>query len=203
MTNLGGREQPRPNQSFGAQSFAAPSGAGAANVPAEHVVARMRRHGRILFWPTLVLIAVAGLTSYFVGQLPEEWESVALLTGAAVLVVLAFVFPLLSWLNRRYTITTRRVIVRHGFFVRVRQEILHSRGYTVTMRRSWVQSAFRTADIVIAAGGDQVIVLRDIPNADLVQRTLHELMESNQGLLAARMAAEQQADDHTIAWGQR
>lgn len=206
MTNLGGAERPGAGQPFGAQPAAQGSAAFAVAVPAEHVIARLRRHGRMLFWPSLLLIIVAGATSYFLGQLPEEWENIALVAGACLLVVFGFVVPLLSWLNRRYTITTRRVIVRHGFFVHVRQELLHSRGYDVTLRRSWLQSAFRTGDILITAGSEQVIVLRDVPNAELVQSTLHELMERNQALVAAQHQQQQAqaiANDHTVAWGQR
>lgn len=161
----------------------------------------------MLMWPSLLLIVVAGVTSYFFGQVPEEWEKIALLAGAALIVLLGFVIPLLSWLNRRYTITTRRVIVRHGFFVHVRQELLHSRGYDVTLRRSWLQTIFRSGDILITAGSENVIVLRDVPNADLVRDTLHELMERNQNLVAAsRQSAHGSVgmpNDHTVAWGQR
>lgn len=206
MTNLGGAERPGAGLSLGAHPPGEGAAAFAVAVPAEHVIARLRRHGRMLFWPSLLLIIVAGTTSYFLGQLPEEWENIALGAGAALLVVFGFVMPFLSWLNRRYTITTRRVIVRHGFFVHVRQELLHSRGYDITMRRSWLQSAFRSGDILITAGSEHVIVLRDVPNAELVQSTLHELMERNQALVAAQHQQQQAqaiATDHTVAWGQR
>lgn len=206
MTNLGGAERPGAGQPIGVHPPGQGGAALAVAVPAEHVIARLRRHGRMLFWPSLLLIGVTGATSYFLGQLPEEWENIALLAGAALLVVFGFIIPLLSWLNRRYTITTRRVIVRHGFFVHVRQELLHSRGYDITVRRSWLQSAFRTGDILITAGSEHVIVLRDVPNAELVQTTLHELMERNQALVAAQHQQQQAqaiANDHTVAWGQR
>lgn len=198
MTNLGGAGLPAaggfPSSSAGQQSTA----------PAEHVIARLRRHGRMLFWPTVLLLAVAAATGYFYGRMPEEWQNVAILIVAAVLVAVGFIAPLLAWLSRRYTITTRRVIVRHGFFVRVRQELMHSRGYEISVRRSWLQSAFRTGDILINTGLEQPIVLRDVPNASLVQRVLQELIEGSQGGFAARRPGGQGApDDHTVAWGER
>ncbi|WP_231919362.1 PH domain-containing protein [Microterricola viridarii] len=198
MTNHGGAAQP-------AAGGMPPSGRAAQSAaPAEHVIARLRRHGRMLFWPTILLLAVAGAAGYLGGRMPEEWQNIAVLVVAALLVLIGFVVPLLAWLSRRYTITTRRVIVRHGFFVRVRQELMHSRGYDVSVRRSWLQSAFRTGDILINTGQEQPIVLRDVPNASLVQRTLHELMEANQGANAARRPGGQPAgDDHTVAWGER
>ncbi len=198
MTNLGGAALP-------AAGGLPASGAGQqAAAPAEHVIARLRRHGRMLFWPTILLIAVAGAAGYFAGRMPEEWQNLAVLIGAAVLALLGFVAPLLAWLSQRYTITTRRVIVRRGFFVHVRQELMHSRGYDLSVRRSWLQSAFRSGDILINTGLEQPIVLRDVPGAALVQRTLHELMESNQSVIAARRQNEQATpDDHTVAWGKR
>lgn len=198
MTNLGGAGLP-------AAGGLPASGAGQqAAAPAEHVIARLRRHGRMLFWPTILLLAVAAAAGYLSGQMPEDWQSISVLVVAALLVLVGFIVPLLAWLSRRYTITTRRVILRHGFFVRVRQEVMHSRGYDVSVRRSWVQSAFRSGDILISTGQERPIVLRDVPNATLVQRTLHELMEATQGASAARRQGEQAgAGDHTVAWGER
>ncbi len=176
-----------------------------AAAPTELVIARLRRHGRMLFWPVVLMVIVLAVVSYFAGRFPQQWENIALLAAGALLLIVGFFLPLLSWLTRRYTLTTRRIIVRHGFFVHVRQELLHSRGYTVSVRRSWAQSAFRTGDIVMSAAQEQPVVLRDVPNAALVQATLHDLMEANQSMLASRRQGEPPPapDDHTVVWGQR
>lgn len=211
MTNLGAAPQPRggqprPGQPHDGQLGFAPTAAAHGVVAsAEHVIARFRRHGRLLFWPSILLIVVTGLVSYFAGRLPEAWENIAVLTAGALLIIVGFLLPLLAWLSRRYTITTRRIIVRHGFFVHERQELMHSRGYDVSMRQTWLQSAFRTGDVLINTGLERPIVLQDVPNADLVQATLHDLMEANQHLLAGRNNAEQASppDDHTVILGKR
>lgn len=145
--------------------------------PPERVVARLRPHARVLFWPTLTLFAVCGATGYYLGTLPEQWQNTAVAIGAGALILLLWLVPLASWLNRRYTITTRRIIFRHGFFVRTRQELLHSRGYDVTVKKSWIQSAFGTGDVYLDAGAEKPLVMRDIRNADLVHEVLHDLME--------------------------
>ncbi len=152
----------------------------------ERVVARLRPHARMLFWPTLALFAICGATGYYLGNLPEQWQNTALAIGAAALVLLLWLLPLASWLNRRYTITTRRIIFRHGFFVRTRQELLHSRGYDLTVRKTWIQSAFGTGDVRIDAGLEHPLVMRDVPNADLVQEVLHDLMEDLPPAIRAR-----------------
>ena len=176
----------------------------------EQVVARLRSHGRALFWPSVAFIAIAGAVGYFEGSFSEPWQNIALLAGAALLIVLLCLLPLVAWLGKRYVITTRRIILRTGFFVRIRQEFLHSRGYDVTVRQNGLQSIFRSGNILINTGLDHPVVLRDVPGADLVQAALHDLMEKSLNPIAARRQAEASRtgrssvnSDETTAWGQR
>src|ERR1700712_1466462 len=90
----------------------------------EVVVARLRPHVRALFWPTLLLVAVAAALGYFSGMLTQSWQVIAALGAALVVVVVGWLFPLCAWLARNYTITTRRIVLRSGVFVRLRQELL-------------------------------------------------------------------------------
>jgi uncharacterized membrane protein YdbT with pleckstrin-like domain len=161
------------------QSPAAPSPA-----QPEVVIARLRPHGRALFWPTLFLIGIAALTGYAAGSVPEPWQNTLVLIGAAVAAVLLWFLPLVSWLTRRYTITTRRVIFVHGVFVRTREELLHSRGYDVSVRRTWLQALFRSGTVRVSSGVEHRLELRDVPQAALVQRALQELSERARALQA-------------------
>ena len=170
----------------------------------ESVVARLRPHGRALFWPTLALLLIVGATAYFFGRFPEDGENLALLGVAALLSLLLWVVPLLLWLGRNYTITTRRIILRSGFIVRVRQELLHSRGYDVTVRKNGLQSVFGSGDVQINTGLEHPVVLRDVPGADLVQAALHDLMEANQSMVAShRQQDASRPPDETSFWGTR
>ena len=170
----------------------------------EAVVARLRPHARALFWPTIALLALVAATAYFAGSFPEDWQNWTVLGASAVLVLLLFFAPLLAWLGRSYTITTRRIVLRHGLLVRTRQELLHSRGYDVTVRQNGLQQVFRSGDVLINTGLDHPIVLRDIPAADLVQSALHELMERSLNPIAARRQQEQsRPPDETTSWGTR
>jgi uncharacterized membrane protein YdbT with pleckstrin-like domain len=168
------------------------------------VVARLRPHGRALFWPTVVLLADAAATAYFYGSFSDAWENLALLAGAALVALLLFFVPLLRWLGQGYTITTRRLILRSGFAVRVRQELLHSRGYDVTVRKNGLQSLFGSGNVQINTGLEHPVILRDVPTADLVQAALHDLMEANQNVVAShRQQGASRAPDETTAWGTR
>jgi membrane protein YdbS with pleckstrin-like domain len=151
----------------------------------ESVVARLRPHGRALFWPTLALLLIVAATTFFSGRFPENWENLALLVVAALLVLLLWLVPLLRWLGHNYTITTRRIVLRSGFLVRTRQELLHSRGYDVTVRKTGLQTIFGSGDVRINTGSEHPVILRDVPSPDLVQAALHDLMEAAQRSLAA------------------
>ncbi len=172
--------------------------------PSERVIARLRPHARRLFWPSLLFVVICGAVGYFAGTFPEVWENVAVLIGGALLVLLIWLLPLFGLLARRYVITTRRIVVSHGLFVRVRQELLHSRGYDVTVRKAGLQAMFGSGDVIINTGLEHPVVLSDVPGADLVQSALHDLMEKNANPIAAnRQAVASREPDETTAWGVR
>ena len=118
-----------------------------------------------------------------------------------MVILLVGVLPLISWLSRRYTITTRRIIVRHGFFVRIRKELLHSRGYDITVRKSGLQPFFGCGDVLINAGLEAPFVLADVPGPALVVSALGDLMEQSQNTIANNRQRLEADSDHTIALG--
>ncbi|GAA1840548.1 PH domain-containing protein [Agromyces salentinus] len=179
------------------------SATGAVLVP-ERVVARVRRHARVLVFPAALLVVVAGLTAYAVGAFEEPWQVIAALAAGVVLVLVGSVLPFLAWLTRRATITTRRVIVRHGVVSRTRQELLNSRATDVDVRAGWVQSMFGSGDVRINTGHDRVLVIRDAPRAELVQAALQELMDPSSPAAAEhRRAMREMPEGDTVAWDRR
>jgi membrane protein YdbS with pleckstrin-like domain len=132
-----------------------------------------------------LLVAVAGAFGYFGGMLREQGQFVSALVGALALVALGWFLPLCAWLARNYTITTRRIVLRSGVFVRVRQELLHSRGVDVSVRKTPLQRLFGSGDVAVNVATGRPIVLKDIPGADLVQSALADLMEAGQAPLLA------------------
>jgi uncharacterized membrane protein YdbT with pleckstrin-like domain len=184
---------------------AGPGAVGGSPAPrdaiAEQVIARLRPHARVLFWPSVALIAICGLAGGFGGRLPLPWMNQALPIVALVLIVVLWAIPLLAWLGRHYTITTRRIIIRRGLFVRTRQELMHTRGYDLTVRKNGVQTLFRSGDVLINSGLDRPVVLWDVPTADLVQSTLHDLMEENISAVARmRQQDETRPPDASTYW---
>jgi uncharacterized membrane protein YdbT with pleckstrin-like domain len=175
-----------------------------ATEDAETVVARLRPHARVLFWPSLFLSALAGGTAYFSSTLREPWQETAVLAAGAGLAVLFWLLPLLSWLAHRYTITTRRLVIRSGLLLRRRQEILHSRSYDLVVRQNAVQSLFRSGDVHINTGLEHPVVLQDVPGVDLVQAALTDLMEQNANPVAGRRQQDRsRLGDGAPSWEDR
>ncbi len=144
----------------------------------ELVLLRFRRHGRRLAFPVILLVALAGASGYWVGALPAPWMNLLAGGGAAVLGLLLGVLPVLAWLAHRTTVTTRRVIVRHGFFVRHRSEIPLARVREVRLRRGLLQRLCGAGDIDVLFGAES-LRLEDVPGSERVADALQELMERN------------------------
>lgn len=151
----------------------------------ELLIARFRGHARRLIWSALLLVAVAGATGFFYDNLPDGLENWMLLAAAGVLVLFCVVVPYLVWLSRRYTITSRRVIVRHGIGARRRRELSHMRGYTIDMRRGLIQRMWGAGTISLSNGIDAPVRLVNIPSVRLVHETLADQIEVSQ-ILAHR-----------------
>jgi uncharacterized membrane protein YdbT with pleckstrin-like domain len=150
-------------------------------------VARFRGHARRLFWSALVLIAVAGATGYFYGNLPAPFENWMLLTAAAVAIFLFVLLPFLAWWSHVYTITTRRVIERSGMLGVRKRELTHVRGYSIQVRRGILQRMWGAGTLVLTNGIDEPLRLKNIPSIGLVHEALVDQVEVNQ-ILAHRDA---------------
>lgn len=146
----------------------------------EVVIVRLRPNARRMFLPAVIFIAWFGGMLWLTGIFRETWMVWLILLGGTAFMLLASLLPFVYWLVRRYTISTRKVVVQHGLFVRVRQELLHSRGYEITVRRTPIQSVFRCGDVSLKTATDEVpLTLRDVPNPLLVQSVLQELIEGS------------------------
>ena len=140
----------------------------------------------------VVLIVGAAATGYFAGSFAEAVAELGRCSAAAALVgVLFFVCRC----SPGWAATTRSPpgasCCGSGLFVRTRQELLHSRGYDVTVRKAGLQPLFGSGDVLINTGLEHPVVLRDVPGADLVQAALHDLMERSLNPIAARRQQEQ------------
>lgn len=161
----------------GAHSPGAPSPSALQAAP-ETIVARVRRHGRHLTFPVIVLLAIAVASGYFIGTFPEAWMNLVAALGAVLLAVLLGIAPILSWLSRRAVVTTRRVIVHHGFFVRHRSEVSLARVREVRSKQNPVQRLFGSGDIDLYVGAEPTRI-HDAPAAKDLHAAVQELSEKS------------------------
>ncbi len=148
-----------------------------AHLRPEVVIARIRRHGRRLTFPVLVLLIVAPLTGFYASWLSEVWQQLSVLGGAAFILVAFCLFPYLAWLGTTFTVTTKRIIVRRGFFVRSRSEASIGRIREVRLRANAIQRMYGSGTVQLLIGSDNSLSLIDVPHAELTVSMLHELIE--------------------------
>ena len=90
----------------------------------EYSVLRLKPMARRLFVPTLVLAAVSFALAFVVEQISPIDYNYALIAGG-VIVVLFWLFPLLSYLACSLKLTSQRLVYRFGFLgLRKRQLLL-------------------------------------------------------------------------------
>ena len=143
----------------------------------ETIVAELRPSAGALVVPSILLVAVAAAVGYFFFRL-EGWQRWALLGAAALVVLLGVVVPLWAWSSRRYTITTRRTVLREGMIARGRREVLHARVIEVVLRRSAAQRLAGSGDVLLELGQGRTAVLRSVRSPRLVQEALTDLVEA-------------------------
>lgn len=182
-------------------SSATPSAVPAPSPAPERVVVRLRRHARILILPALLLIVVAGGATYLAAVVDEDWQRWAVIGAALLVVAVGSGLPYLAWLTRRTTVTTRRIIVSSGVFVRTRRDVLHAVGYQVVIRRTPFQRMFGSGDLRIDTGGDRPLVLVDLPSPATVQAALHELVEQAPDRAFRGRRPDPPLDGDTVAFG--
>lgn len=144
----------------------------------EVVVLQLRRHGRRLTFSVIALFAIAVASGVWIGSFTSEWLNILAAIAAALALVLFVVFPLLLWLTERITVSTKRIILRRGIFVRHRSELPLSRVREVRSRHSLIQRMFGSGDIEIFVGTEARLV-PDVPAVDLAVDALQALIERN------------------------
>src|SRR6218665_2316949 len=92
----------------------------------ERVVARVRPHGRRLIPSVILFVGGVGIPPYALGLAALEPWRLAIAIGAGVLVFTCVVLPYPAWLGTRTTITTRRIVVGAGVFVREARGLVDS-----------------------------------------------------------------------------
>ena len=171
----------------------------------EQVVARLRPHGRVLFWPSLILIATVEAIDLLHRQPPggvaehrgvrrrDAGDPGALAAAAGGLAGHAVHDhdPPASCCGTASSCASGR-------------SCCTAAATTSWCARTRCRACSAPATCGSTPGLEHPVVLRDVPGADLVQGVLHDLMERSLNPIAARRQAESAgAPDETRVWGVR
>jgi uncharacterized membrane protein YdbT with pleckstrin-like domain len=143
----------------------------------ESVVVDTRTHPKALLFPLLmlvVLLAIGTAVQTQVDQKQVNWTVWAL----ALIGILWFVVrPVLIWLTATYTITTRRLITRHGVITRRGHDIPLTRISDVAYEKDLIDRLLGCGTLVISdASTHGQVALPDIPRVEDAQRKLNDLL---------------------------
>jgi uncharacterized membrane protein YdbT with pleckstrin-like domain len=143
----------------------------------ETVVVDTRTHPKALLLPLLILVVLLAIGTF--GQTEIDQKEVNWVIWALALVgILWFVVrPVLIWLTASYTITTRRLITRHGVITRRGHDIPLTRISDVAYEKDLIDRLLGCGTLVISdASTHGQVALPDIPHVEEAQRKLNDLL---------------------------
>lgn len=157
----------------------------------ESVVASTRTHWKALILPVLNLVVVAAVAVFLTtlgGGAVLGW---VIWVVAALLIIWFTVRPFLRWITSTYTVTSRRLITRHGIFTRTGHDIPLNRISDVSYERSVIDRMVGCGTLIISdASTSGRVSLPDVPHVETLQLKISDL-------LFGHAAGEPRADDGT------
>ena len=143
----------------------------------ESLVVDTRTHPKALLLPLLALVVFLAIGTFVqttIDQREVDWVVWGLVVIGAIWFVLR---PFLIWLTASYTITTRRLITRHGVITRRGHDIPLTRISDVAYEKDLIDRLLGCGTLVISdASTHGQVALPDIPRVEDVQRKLNDLL---------------------------
>jgi membrane protein YdbS with pleckstrin-like domain len=145
----------------------------------EHVVVRMRTHGKALILPAAGLVLDGALLGVGVALVPTAYRPLG--QYGVVLAVLALamwtsVIPYLRWRSRTYLITNHRLITREGILSRTGLDLPLMRVNDVAYERSLMDRIWGCGTLYVQTAAEGGLVLHDVPDVGWVHLTLTEML---------------------------
>ena len=145
--------------------------------PGETVVVSTRTHPKALLLPILALVVLLAIGVFVQTVIDRSLLTKVVWVLVAVGVLWFFVRPLLVWLTATYTITTRRLITRHGVITRKGHDIPLIRVSDVAYERDLIDRMLGCGTLVVSdASTHGQVALPDIPHIEETQRKLNNLL---------------------------
>jgi membrane protein YdbS with pleckstrin-like domain len=143
----------------------------------ESVVVDTRTHPKALLLPIFALVVFLAIGVFVQTQTDQGIVHKVVWVVVAVGILWFFVRRLLIWLTATYTITTRRLITRHGGITRRGHDIPLTRVSDVAYEKDLIDRMLGCGTLVISdASTHGQVALPDIPHVEDVQRKLNDLL---------------------------
>lgn len=148
----------------------------------ERLVIHQHPHWKQLLVPACLVPLVVGVCTFGILAMPPghlQAPGRGAIAGIGLVLLVAFsLLPWLRWRTTHFLVTDQRVIVRSGVLSRTGRDIPLSRVNDVTFTHHLVERVLRCGTLTIESGGERgQLVLTDVPQVELVQRVLAELVE--------------------------
>ena len=155
----------------------------------EHIVLTLHPHWKILLRPALILMVVAAAAAALAIIVPAGSYTVParIAVGAVALVAVLvwFVVPFLRWQTTTYQLTSRRLRLRSGILSRSGRDFPLIRISDVSFSPGLIDRMLGCGQLVVESAGEHgQLVLNEIPQVEMVQATLFQLVEDEHARLA-------------------
>ncbi|RLV49927.1 PH domain-containing protein [Nocardioides mangrovicus] len=145
--------------------------------PGESVVISTRTHWKALVLPVLALVVVAAVAGFALSRLDNAVARWVVVVVAVVLLVWWTLLPFLRWVTSTYTVTSRRLITRHGILTRTGHDIPLNRISDVSYERGVVDRLVGCGTLIISdASTHGRVSLPDVPGVEAIQLKLSDLL---------------------------
>jgi uncharacterized membrane protein YdbT with pleckstrin-like domain len=144
----------------------------------ESVVLETHPHWKTLVLPVLELLVICGVAGFLLAVVDPDVAKYVIIGVGLVLVLLAFVIPLLRWRTTLFVLTDKRVVVRTGILSRTGRDIPLTRINDVTFSHNLLERILGCGTLVVESAGERgQVQLTEVPKVEQVQRQLYELVE--------------------------
>ncbi|WP_026459904.1 PH domain-containing protein [Schaalia suimastitidis] len=145
----------------------------------EVVIRHMRSHLKMILWNIVAWLALIAIGATASVLLPTQWapySHVAIWSALAAISIPLILIPWLRWLTTTYTVTSKRVITRHGIITRRGHDLPLSRISDVSQERDLIDRLFGCGSLTLQTSSDDPLLLHDVPKVALVQIELSNLL---------------------------
>jgi uncharacterized membrane protein YdbT with pleckstrin-like domain len=155
----------------------------------ERSVLVVHPHWKTVLWPILGFLAVLVAAVVLLVVIPAGRGAGPARIAVGVVVVIALLFwfaiPVLRWRTTTYQLTTRRFRLRRGILSRTGRDFPLTRISDVSFSHGLIDRLLGSGRLVIESAGEHgQLVLTEIPQVEMVQATLFQLVEDEQQRLA-------------------